>query len=267
MTYWVHDTDMALFTLIGGPAESAAANEYRATYSPSYLASYSKVEIKRTYFQGLALLRSKVLSSESLHDTFGRIQAVGGRKAIRMLAALFKFVDGPVPSQPWAPLQSRLVTLIDSQLSSVWVSIQQAYDSIADSIKCTRAQESPSHDGRTWNMVIPDCRDSNTNCRVNEFFVSQTDRLRNLQTILNNAPPGELTSELEEIRRIITETIERQAFPWREHACKQVGDLLIGLQAAQGIGVVSSNKKEHKILSDGLGYEYKEFPLASIRRK
>ncbi|MBI4632266.1 MAG: hypothetical protein HY742_00010 [Deltaproteobacteria bacterium] len=139
-------------------------------------------------------------------------------------------------------------------------------DRIYDDFNCSRATEYPDDDGEKWNVAIPSCNKDNTTCKITEFMGSFHTNLKMLVDELNNLNPSLMTKELYRIRKVAEQTINNQ-FPWEGKTCRQVGDLLIGLQSKVGQKLISSNYKEHSQICVPLEYVFQEFPVAKIRSK
>ncbi|MCD4691845.1 MAG: hypothetical protein K8R79_02930 [Calditrichales bacterium] len=262
------DTDMYIHKLSSDqPVRECAEKEFLEN-KPSAMSEFSIVEFKGNYIACLILLRRKINDSDSLESASSRIQNSGGRKANLMLAQLFKWLGGTnFPINPWDKAQNILLTYLDSQIQIVWEMFLKSVDKIEKQFNCTRAKEEPQDNNGKWSATIPKCRESNTNCKIHKFIISFSKEIENLNINLNNIPHEKKTKELEKIHEVTKKIIEKKMFPWIGSTCRQVGDLLIGLESKFGVGLLSSNYREHSILSESLGYTFKHFEVSKIRSK
>ena len=262
------DTDMHIHKLSPDlPVRECAKKEFLDN-KPSAMSEFSLVEFKGSYIACLILLRRKIGDSDSLESAYSRINNSGGRKAGMMLAQLFKWLGGTdFPVNPWDKAKNILLTHLDSQIEIVWEKFLSSVDKIERQFNCTRANEEPQDNNGKWSATIPKCRSNNTKCKINKFITSYYKEIENLNTNLHNMPLEWKTNELERIHKISQQIIEKHEFPWQGITCRQNGDLLIGLESKFGIGLISSNYKEHGILSKSLGYSFKHFEVSKIRSK
>lgn len=262
------DTDLQLFRLDPDPEIRKAANIEFESESQSAMSAFSLVELKGNYIANLILLRRKIEDSTSLGESFSRIRSTGTRKSMMMLAQLINWFGGEDFSiNPWAEAQRLLLVLIDAQINNSWFEFQNNIKQIFDDFSCSRAAEGPEVKRGKWSATIPRCRPDNSNCTIVRFIRSFQKELERLLSYLSNLDPSEKTEELDRIENVIKKAIEKNAFPWQGYTCRRVGDLLIGLQSKSGRELVSSNRKEHGVLHGPLGYNFREFPVASIRLK
>ena len=262
------DTDMHIHKLsIDRPLRKCAEKEF-LNNKPSAMSEFSIVEFKGNYIACLILLRRKVSNSDSFESAYSRIQNSGGRKAVLMLAQLVKWVgEINFPVKQWNKAQNILLTYLDAQIEIVWEFFLNSVDKIERQFDCTRAKEEPQDNNGNWSATIPKCRNSNTTCKINKFIICFLKEIGNLNTNLNYLPLEQKTKELEKIHKISQQVIETQKFQWQGTMCRQIGDLLIGLESKAGVGLISSNYKEHSILSNSLGYNFKHFEVSKIRSK
>ena len=216
----------------------------------------------------MILLRRKISDSDSLEAAYSRIQNSGGRKAALMLAQLFKWLGGiNFPVKPWKKAQNILITYLDSQLEIVWELLLNSVDKIEKQFDCSRAKEEPQDNNGKWTATIPKCRNNNTNCKINKFIIGYLDEIVTLNKVLNDLPAEKKTQELQKIHKISRQVIDNRKFKWQGTTCRQIGDLLIGLESKFNTALISSNYREHSILSKSLGYNFKHFEIAKIRSK
>ena len=164
----------------------------------------------------------------------------------------------------WNTLKSKLVTLLDGQVPVIWDTVASRLGEIVDDFECDRAAESPQPVGQGWSATIPACTTHNTVCSISAFFDSHAKSLETIDRVLELLGTKK-TAELQRIHEVIKTTRLSGRFPWEGRTCRRVGDLLIGLQSKAGKGLISSNKAEHTSLS-AAGYEFREFPIAAVRR-
>jgi len=262
------DTDMYIHKLsVDLPVRKCAEKEFLDN-KPSAMSEFSIVEFKGNYIACLILLRRKINNSDSFESACSRIQNSGGRKAALMLAQLVKWIGGiNFPVKQWNKAQNILLTYLDSQIEIVWEMFLNSVDKIERHFNCTRAKEEPQDNNGNWSATIPKCRNNNTTCKINKFIIGFLKEIENLNTQLNDLPLKQKTKELERIHKISQQVLETQKFQWQGTTCRQIGDLLIGLESKFGIGLISSNYKEHSILSKSLGYNFKHFEVSKIRSK
>ena len=262
------DTDMQIHKLSPDQPVREYAKKVFLDNKPSAMSEFSLVEFKGNYIACLILLRRKIDDSDSVESAFSRIQSSGGRKAKLMLAQLFKWLGGTdFPVNPWNKAQNVLLTYLDSQIEIVWEMLLNSVDKIERPFNCTRAKEEPQDNNGKWSATIPKCRNKNTKCKINKFIMNYFKEIEKLNTNLNGFPQESKTKELERIHNISQQIIEKHKFPWQGITCRQNGDLLIGLTSKLGIGLLSSNYKEHKILSESLEYNFRHFDVSKIRSK
>lgn len=262
------DTDMYIHKLSPDlPVRECAGKEFLDN-KPSAMSEFSIVEFKGNYIACLILLRRKIGDSDSLESAYSRIQNSGGRKAKLMIAQLIIWLGGTdFPINPWDKAQNILLTYLDSQIEIVWEMFLSSVDKIERQFNCTRANEEPQDNNGKWTATIPRCRENNTNCKIHKFIISFFKEIEILNSDLNDLPLEQKTKELEKIHKIARQIIKQRKFSWQGVTCRQIGDLLIGLESKFGIGLLSSNYREHSILSKSLGYNFKHFEVAKIRSK
>ena len=254
------DTDMHLFRFYPeSPTRHAAEKEFSQS-SPTAMASFTLVEIKGNYIQSLKLLSKKVAQSDSAGELWEKID----RSQYRRLKLLFMHVfiilsKTNTPLSNWAEAKGFILTYLDAQIAGTWIEIKGFVDTIVDDLNCDRAKEGPESDNAGWNVRIPKCNNSNTNCYVVEFLDKFNMELEKLESALSLLSAGNLTKELNSIRTVILKAKENGSFPWEGTTCRGIGDLLIGLQSRNGKELVSSNYKEHNHLHGPLGYNYRRF--------
>jgi hypothetical protein len=264
--WWLFDTDMLLHSMSLDVAIREAVENTRAQNAPVAVSAFSQVELKGNYIQDLLLLRRKINDSDSLPDCAARIQATGGRRLARMFAQLIRLMaEADASPGNWNALKSKLVTLLDGQVPVAWDIVASSLGEIVNDFECNRAEEPPQVVGQGWTAVIPECTARNTTCSIVAFFQTHSTSLEKLEEVLKTLGAAK-TAELERIQTVVTTTRSNGRFPWEGRTCRRVGDLLIGLHSKAGNGLISSNKAEHTTLSRGAGYEFREFPIAEIRR-
>lgn len=267
-SYTFFDTDLQLHRLNPDPSlRSAALTEFKTT-RPNAMCAFSLVELKGNYIQCLVLLRRKISDSDSLERAYARIIASGGRRSQLMLAQLISWLGGVnFPINPWQEARNALLTHIDAQIEISWEEFQNSVDFVADDFHCSRAAEAPEDDGEKWSATIPYCREGNTNCQIVSFMRRYKTELERLVSTLDKLDSVIFTAELHKINKTANQTIEKNNFPWQGNTCRQVADLLIGLQSKSGKELLSSNYKEHAQMHKPLGYAFREFPMAKLRSK
>jgi len=262
------DTDLQLFRIDPDPEIRKAANLEFESGSKTAISAFSLVELKGNYISCMILLRRKIEDSSSLTEAYARIRNSGGRKPALMLAQLFNWLGGEnFRINPWIEAKRLLIVLIDAQIENSWQEFKSNVNRIFDDFDCTRAAEGPEAKRGKWSATIPKCKSKNRNCRIVQFFNSFQEELNRLLRHLSNLDSSEKTDELCTMEKVIRKTLESNAFPWQGNTCRRVGDLLIGLQSKSGQELVSSNRKEHQVLHGPLDYNFREFPVASIRLK
>lgn len=262
------DTDMQIHRLSPDlPVRKSAEAEFSKN-RPSAMSEFSLVEFKGNYIACLILLRRKINDSDTLASAYSRIQNSGGRRAALMLAQLIQWIgEADFPVKNWDRAQNMLLTYLDSQIEIVWEAFLNSVDKVERLFDCTRAKEEPRDNNGNWSATIPKCRNENTTCKINKFILNHLEEIENLDAVLDNLPPERRTKELEKINRLSKEILQKQRFPWQGTTCRQHGDLLIGLASTVGIALISSNYKEHGVLSQAIGYNFKHFDVAAIRSK
>lgn len=259
------DTDIFIHRLDPDPALNKAANKIFNNNHPSAISAFTLLELKGSYIQSLILLRRKVYESDNILIAYAKIRRTGGRESQLMFARLINWIGDFLP-HPWNEAKRELLTHLDTQINNVWDSFKNSINTIYDDFECTRASESPKDEGDVWNVSIPQCRESNTKCKITEFMSLYHSELNNLINHIDNLDHSIQTKELKSIRDAAKKTINN-GFPWREKICRQVGDLLIGLQSKAGSKLISSNYREHAQLHIPLGYVFEHFDVVQIRTK
>jgi hypothetical protein len=271
MTFQNHnflDTDLQIHRLSPDEKVQEAALLVFNTEKPTAMSAFSLVELKGNYISSFILLRRKISDSDSLREAYSRIQNSGGRKPSLMLAQLFLWLGGiDYPVNPWNEARHELLTHIDAQIVASWEGFKSSVDMIIDDFDCTRASEEPQDDGDRWRAPIAQCRRENTKCTIVPFMRKFYEQLNNLASILSALDSSQITDELNRINRVIKQTLKNDEFPWEGVTCRQVGDLLIGLQSKAGKKLISSNYREHSHMCKPLGYEFQNFPISEIRSK
>ncbi len=262
------DTDLQIHRLSADPAVRRAARKEFEESRPSAMSAFSMVELKGNYIQSLVLLSRKIGDSDTFSEAFSRVQNSGGRKASLMLAQLVCWLDGPdFELNPWVEAQRVLLTHLDAQIEASWEQFLNSVDVLFDDFKCTRASEPPEIEAGRWVARIPKCQDNNRRCKILSFMRQHTLELERLVEAISAMEPGGKTNELNKITKVARRTLNEKTFRWEGNTCRQVGDLLIGLQSKVGKELVSSNRREHGPMHEPLGYNFREFPIASIRSK
>lgn len=262
------DTDMYIHKLSPDQPVREDAEKAFLANKPSAMSEFSIVEFKGNYIACLILLRRKIDDSDSFESAFSRVQNSGGRKAKLMLAQFIKWLGGiDFPVKPWDKAQKILLTYLDGQIEIVWESFFRSVDRIERQFNCTRAKEEPQDNNGKWIATIPKCQTNNTKCKINKFIISFLKEIESLKFNLDILPLEQKTNELEKIHNVLKEIIEKQKLQWQGSVCRQIGDLLIGLESKSGAGLISSNYREHSILSKPLGYTFKHFNVSQIRSK
>jgi hypothetical protein len=262
--YWLFDTDVQIHRISGDPNVVAHAENLRTALAPVAAAAFSKLEFKGNYIQDLVLLARKVRDSSSISEALHRIVVSSDRARGLMIVQLAKLIELDL-TRPWPEVQGILLTNLDSQVLISWRAFSEKVDMIYDPINCTRASESPAIVNDKWKVSIPLCTDKNTRCHIVEFFNSYKDELSNLATHLDSLTT--CTDELEKIKKALVSIPRSGRLEWQTTPCRRLGDLIIGLHALSCKGLLSCNGREHSSLSEGLGYTFQQFPLASIRMK
>jgi hypothetical protein len=257
------DTDLFIHRLDYDPAINKAAQNIFDNNHPSSMSSFSLLELKGNYISDLVLLHRKIQESESFTEGCAKIRKTGGRKSELMFAMLIKWI-GQFSPHPWNERRREILAYLDGQISVAWESFQINVDTIFDDFKCSRAAEAPEDDGEKWKTTIPNCRQDNTECTIVNFMNKYIHELKNLIVHLNNLDPPLLTPELQKIRKIAMTTVNDN-YPWEGKTCRQVADLIIGLQSKAGYKLISSNYKEHSQLHSPLGYTFEHFDVVKIR--
>jgi hypothetical protein len=261
--YSLFDTDMFHFRLSPHPELNKAARQAFDDTARCAMSSFSLVELKGSYIANLILLYKKVHDSDSLGQTYARIDRSGGRKSKVMFAQLISWLGGiEFAPNPWEEARSELLTHISAQISNSWEAFKDAVDVVLDDINCNRAAEPPTESGTAWRATIVKCRESNTNCNILNFLNKYSDALIKLIGVLNELDGEDKTQELHRIKGV-ADTIIRtnKKFQWQNGTCRRVGDLIIGLQSKIGKELISSNIKEHAHLHEPLGYDFKRFDV------
>jgi hypothetical protein len=263
--WWLFDTDMLLHSLSLDVAVRGAVENTRAESAPIAVSAFSQVELKGNYIQDLLLLRRKINDSDSLPNCVARIIATGGRRLARMFAQLTHLMsEADLAPGNWSALKYKLVPILDGQVPIVWDSVATSLGEIVDDFECDRAAEPPQVVGQDWTAIIPECAVDNTTCSIVAFFDMHAKTLEKLDEALESLGAAK-TAELERIHSVIKSTRLGGRYPWEGRTCRRIADLLIGLQSKAGKGLISSNRAEHTALSEGAGYEFREFPIAKIR--
>lgn len=266
--YTFFDTDLQIHRLSPDPQLRIATQTEFETSRPNAMSAFSLVELKGNYIQCFILLRRKVAASDSFEKAYARITNSGGRRSKLMFAQLIRWLGGlDFPIKPWEEARRVLLTHLDAQIEASWEEFQRTVDLVADDFSCSRAAEAPQDDGGKWTATIPKCRRDNTNCSIVNFMRQYNKQLRKLVLALDSLDRELKTDELYKIKSIAEQTIDSNEFPWEGITCRQVGDLLIGLQSKSGRELLSSNYKEHSQMHKPLGYVFREFPVAKLRSK
>ncbi len=232
------------------------------------MSAFSLVELKGNYISDLILLRRKVSDSDSLERAYVRIRRTGGRKSGLMLAQLICLLGGlSFPINPWVEARRVLITHLDAQIAASWEEFRSSVDQVFDDFRCSRAAEEPQDHGDRWSTTIPQCRQDNTRCYIIAFMRSFNKELNKLVDLLTNLDTALMTRELEQIKRVAEDTLNNNRFPWEKNTCRQIGDLLVGLQSKVGCKLISSNNKEHSQMHLPLEYVFHKFPIVEIRSK
>ena len=185
-----------------------------------------------------------------------------------MLGMLVKQLDVEGFSvNPWKPAQQEILTHLDTQLEITWAEFEDMIDIICDDFNCTRFKEIPEQRlNGEWVLTIHKCTRQNTTCKISEFMADHKEQLKPLLNHIDSLDKGDRTAEIDKIRSCLSKFFKKGRFEWEGTVCSGIGDLLIGMQSLRGKELLSSNKKEHTHLSKGLGYTYREFPVAEIRQ-
>lgn len=267
--YTLFDTDLQIHRLSNDPSVRKATQKEFVESRPSAMSSFSMVELKGNFIQNLILLHRKISDSNSLEIAFAKIQNTGGRKSVLMLSQLFYVLGGiEFKVKPWNEAKNLITTILDSQIECSWRVFKQNVDMVLDDFKCTRAEEAPYDNNGKWNAPIRKCNESNTRCSVDRFLKKYSIELAKLiHTLRHQSNDNLKTRELDHILKVAERTIKGRDFLKGNWTCRKIGDLLIGLQSKVVRELVSSNYKEHSVLSSSLGYSFREFPIAQIRSK
>lgn len=261
---WLFDTDMYLHARSNDPGLRAGVEALRTTHKPTAGARFSKLEIKHK-LQEFILLKSKILDSGSLQEAGARITSTGGRASGWMYAALIHALGGvDAMLSDWPKVQRQLAVAVDGLIAAYWGEFDSSYDIVLDALQCTRASEAPTQKGAVWHAKIPKCTKENTSCAIVAVARKHVERLDRTEKEIGKL--AEPTAELAKIAAVCRES-QQGDFPWEGTKCRSVGDLLIGIEAKAARGLVSSNKKEHECLAEGLGYKHVHFDMAKARIK
>jgi hypothetical protein len=262
------DTDMLIHSRCIDEPVRRLAIESLSTMRPNAISSFSLVEIKGAYIQRLKLLRGKVADSPSYENMVARIQNSGDRACNIMMAQLTGFVIRLGYSfAPWNEAKNQLLCLLDAHLGSAYDDFNDLIDYVHDDLECTRAWEEPFDIDNDWNVVIPRCTNQNAKCNLHGFLQEHSEELGQLRQAINQLDVSARTDELDKIASAIDLFLADPTFPLSKWKCRNVGDLLIGLQTIGHECLVSSNYKEHCTLSEHLGYDLELFPLVAVRSK
>jgi hypothetical protein len=260
------DTDMFIHKLSIDPSLRNSCELEFINNKPTSMSEFSLVEFKGNYISSLILLRKKIHSSSSFAIAYSRIVNSGGRKSILMLGQLMYYIDSnSFPVKPWDKAQNLLLTHLDAQIEIVWESLLRSVDYINRSFNCTRAKEDPQDNNGNWSSTISKCRSTNTNCEINSFILTFIEEIKKLFSDISKIPLESRTSELQKIYNISEKIIINNKFPFEGSTCRKVGDLLIALESSFGKGLISSNYKEHSILSKSLNYNFINYDVVSNR--
>lgn len=262
--FWLFDTDIQIHRLLGDPDVRRAAEAMRTSLAPVAVTAFSRLEFKASYIQDLLLLWQKVRRSSAFEQVVYRVHNVGGRRASRMILQLTMLMKLDLTA-PWPKVQGQLLTRLDSQVLLAWKRFTDSVDELLDELNCTRSSESPTVVKDCWRAAVPHCTDRNSSCEIARFMKSHISELKKLVATLESAGP--ISDELQVIREVAKEIVRTGRYKRGSRRCRSFGDLLIALHAMGCKGLLSSNKKEHDLLSHGLGYVFQEFPYASLRMK
>jgi len=265
--YTFLDTDLHIHRLDFDPSVRESANAEFEINHPTAISAFSLVELKGSYIQNLILLYRKISDADSFERAVAKIKNAGGRRPSLMLGQLMNLMGGiNYQINPWLEARRQLLTYLDAQIEVSWEEFRSSVDQIFDDFKCTRAMEPPTDDGEHWSASVPNCSEGNTTCSVVNYMKAHLDDLKKLFAALTALNSTLMTQELRRIKDVAVETLKNK-YPWKGTTCRLVGDLLIGLQSKSGKVLISSNYKEHAQMCTPLGYEFKEFPISSIRSK
>lgn len=260
------DTDMQLHRKLGDPAVRNASESFCQERAPLAACEFSLVEFKGSYIQDLILLRSKISRSDSIGETMHRILNSSDRKRCRMLAHFAEVVEIDF-SDEWSSVKNRLITALDGQIAVAWESFSSGLEEVTRSFRCTRATEPPQAGKKGWECVIPKCLPRNTSCTIADFMASQGRLLEELQAKLEALRAEDRTAELSRIQSVVTKTLARKSYDWRGTTCRSIGDLLIALQSLNHRMLITSNAREHLVLSSTLGNTVEFFSVGKYRLK
>ena len=264
----IFDTDMHIHSLDTDVAVASNADSLFNNNKPNAISSFSLVELKGNYIQCLVLLQKKISRSSNLKDAYSRIRNTGGRKPFLMLTQLINTInEEKLDYTSWEHSRNFLLTILDSQIEVAWITFSTKTDCILDDLHCSRALEEPIEDEGKWSVAIPKCTSNNASCRINEFL---HDRKDIIDYFINHYPSIEnvrKTNELDKIYQALFHARKGDSFNWDKKICRSVGDLLIALQCVGYKSIISSNYREHSVLSELFSYAFIRFNIASIRRK
>jgi hypothetical protein len=257
------DTDMLLHRYSPDDTVREAAHQSFQVLA-AQISEFSKVEFKGAFIRDVMLVRHKVAKATSLKQAVSRALDTGGRRPARMIGQLVSMAeDSGLPLRPWAPLQKCLLCLLDAHIGSAWAFLSEGTLDVVSTIQCDRAAEPPEFGTTGWVSTIPLCTPENTTCRVEGFL---RDNLALLQALVAEVDSNQVTDEVKAILVAANEVIVGR-FHWEGSRCRSIGDLLIGLHASSAKLLVTSNHKEHLVLSSHLGYSLQLFPLVQLRKK
>lgn len=261
------DTDMFIHRLCNDKPVKNYVENLLANKKPTAMSEFSIVEFKGNYIACLILLRRKVFDSDSIQSAFSRVQNSGGRKAALMLAQLVEYIGkADILIKKWDESKNILLTYLDSQISIVWEQFLSSVDQVSRQFKCTRAMEEPEDNDGKWNATIPKCTKDNSKCEIQNFINKFSHELNKLLSDITKLESSKKTDEIVKIFNFTKALLENNPI-FHNQNCRSVGDLLIGLESKIGLRLISSNYKEHTILSKSLGYDYQQFEVAKIRSK
>lgn len=263
--FTLFDTDLFIHCLSSDPPVRYAAKDRLKKYRPSCVCSFSFVELKGNILQDYIFLQKKIFDSSSFEVAASRILKYRNRRMCRMFSMLIKLL-GKASFLPrdWPNLQNQMLVALDNQIANTWIVLHNKVDLVVDDILCNRAEEEPTENAGKWKAVIHKCREDNTTCRVVDYLRDNCVLLESLIKYVEEEDV-QVTGELNKIKKVASRIVGGEQYEWRGDACRDIGDLLIGLHSVGLRVLVSSNKREHEVLSKGLGYNFEEFPLVAIR--
>ena len=135
-------------------------------------------------------------------------------------------------------------------------------DEVARDFACSRATEEPYENNGKWIATIHKCNKNNTNCAIASFILNFFKEIQELNSLIKSLSVDEISEELKRILEQTENIIKSGKFKWEGNKCRRIGDLIIGLHSILGGKLVSSNYKEHQILTT-VRLKFREYSLCN----